>query len=249
MNPPILLVTGGSRGIGAATARLAGGRGYRVAISFRSDEEAAAAVVRGIEAAGGEAAAFRADTSAEPDILALFEAVDARFGRLTHLVNNAGVAGRASRLADADAGTIRAVVEVNLVGAMLVAREAVRRMSTARGGQGGAIVNISSRAAGLGAGGEFVWYAASKGGIESFTTGLAHEVATEGIRVNAVAPGLIDTEMQLQGGDPQRLARLLPGVPMQRAGTAEETAEAILWLLSDAASYVTGTVLHVSGGR
>jgi NAD(P)-dependent dehydrogenase (short-subunit alcohol dehydrogenase family) len=249
MTAPILLVTGGSRGIGAATARLAGRRGYRVAISFRSDEAAAAAVVRDIEAAGGEAVAFRADTGLENDILALFEAVDRRFGRITHLVNNAGVAGRASRLADADAATIRAVIDVNLVGAMLVAREAVRRMSTARGGEGGAIVNISSRAAGLGAAGEFVWYAASKGGIESFTTGLAREVATEGIRVNAVAPGLIDTEMQLQGGDPQRLARLLPGVPMQRAGTADETAEAILWLLSDAASYVTGTVLHVSGGR
>jgi NAD(P)-dependent dehydrogenase (short-subunit alcohol dehydrogenase family) len=245
----VLLVTGGSRGIGAATARLAGARGYRVAVNFRQDAAAAEAVVRDIEAGGGEAAAFQADTAVEAEIVGLFDAVDRRFGRLTHFVNNAGIVGRGGKLADADAESIRAVLDTNLFGAILAAREAVRRMSTARGGQGGAIVNLSSRASEIGAPGEFVWYAASKGGVDSFTIGLAREVAAEGIRVNAVAPGLIDTEMQAQGGDPKRLERLMPTIPMGRAGTPDETAEAILWLLSDAASYVTGSILKVGGGR
>lgn len=249
MSDRILLVTGGSRGIGAASARAAARAGYKVAINYVNDAKAADALAKEIQKAGGAAVPIKADVAREDEIVRLFETVDRELGRLTHLVNNAGIVSRASKFADVDAETIRRVVDVNVTGAMLVAREAVRRMSTARGGKGGAIVNLSSVAATLGAPGEFVWYAASKGAIDSFTVGLSREVAKEGIRVNAVAPGLIDTDIHAAGGQPDRIARMGPTIPLGRAGTAEETAAAILWLLSEEASYVTGTIVRVSGGR
>jgi NAD(P)-dependent dehydrogenase (short-subunit alcohol dehydrogenase family) len=249
MSAPVVLVTGGSRGIGAATALLAAERGYRVAIAYAKDAGAADRVLAAVREKGGEGLAIRCDVASESDVLALFETVDRSLGCLTHLVNNAGIVGPASRLADADIARIERVVAVDLVGAMIVAREAVRRMAKSRGGEGGVIVNVSSMAAVHGGANEFVWYAAAKGGIDSFTIGLSREVAPEGIRVNAVSPGMIDTEIQVQGGDPGRAARFLPVIPLARLGTADEVAEAILWLMSDAASYVTGAVLRVSGGR
>lgn len=245
----ILLVTGGSRGIGAATARAAGREGYRVIVNYVSDEKSAQHVIADIEKAGGKAEAIRADMGQEKDISGLFETVQKKFGRLTHLVNNAGIIGRASSLVDADPATLRTVIDVNVTGAILVAREAIKQMSTARGGNGGAIVNLSSMAASLGAPGEYTWYAASKGAIDSLTIGLAREVAKEGIRVNAVSPGLIATDIHAAGGQPDRLDRLAHLTPIGRAGTAEEVASAILWLLSDQASYVTGANVRVSGGR
>ena len=249
MNDKILLVTGGSRGIGAASARMAARAGYKVAINYVNDAKAADALAKEIQKAGGTAIPIKADVAREDEIVRLYETVDRELGQLTHLVNNAGIVSRAGKLADANAETIRNVVDVNVTGAMLVAREAVRRMSTARGGKGGAIVNLSSVAATLGAPGEFIWYAASKGAIDTFTVGLSREVAREGIRVNAVAPGLIDTDIHAAGGQPDRIARMAPTIPLGRAGTAEETAAAILWLLSEEASYVTGTIVRVSGGR
>jgi len=245
----ILLITGGSRGIGAATARAAGRVGHRVIVNYVSDEKAAKQVVADIEKAGGKASAIKADVGQEADILRLFETIAKQFGRLTHLVNNAGIIGRAGPLVDADPVTLRKVIDLNVTGAILVAREAIKQMSTARGGKGGSIVNLSSMAAALGAPGEYTWYAASKGAIDSFTIGLSREVAKEGIRVNAVSPGLIETDIHAAGGQPDRLHRLAHLTPIGRAGTAEEVAAAILWLLSDEASYVTGSNVRVSGGR
>lgn len=241
----MMIVTGASRGIGAAVARLAGARGYAVAVNYHRSPDAAEAVVRDITAAGGRARAIKADVARESEILRLFDEATRELGPLTALVNNAGITGGSGRAADVAVETLDEVFRLNVIGAILCAREAIRRMSTAMGGQGGAIVNISSVAAVLGAPGEYVHYAASKGAIDSLTVGLAKELAGEGIRVNAVAPGLIDTEIH----EPGRLDRIVPMVPMKRVGTAEEVAEAVLYLLSDAASYVTGTVLRVSGGR
>ena len=249
MSDRILLVTGGSRGIGAATARAAARAGYKVAINYVNDAKAADALAKEIRTTGGTAVPIQADVSREDDIVRLFTTVDRELGQLTHLVNNAGITGRAGRIADVDAGMLERVIAVNVTGAILVAREAVRRMSTARGGKGGAIVNLSSMAAVLGAPGEWVGYAASKGAIDSFTVGLSREVAKEGIRVNAVAPGLIDTDIHVTAGQPDRIERMAPTVPMARAGSAAEVAAAIFWLLSDEASYVTGTIVRVSGGR
>ena len=249
MSEKILLVTGASRGIGAAVARMAGREGYRVAVNYARDIAAAEKVAVDIEKAGSRALIVKADVSRADEIRRLFEEIDNKLGRLTHVVNNAGIVGRSSRLAAADPAMIREVIDLNVTGAILVAREAARRMSTAQGGEGGAIVNLSSAAAALGSPGEFTWYAASKGAIDSFTLGLARELAREGVRVNAVSPGLIETDIHAAGGDPGRVARLGPVIPMGRAGTAEEVAETILWLLSDKASYVTGANIRVSGGR
>lgn len=244
-----LLVTGGSRGIGAATAKLAAARGWRVCLSYERDEGAAEVVVKAIAVAGGQAVAVCADVRREQDVAALFDAAETAFGPVTGLVNNAGITGRIGAFAEASPEAIRDVVEINVIGALLAAREAVRRMSTARGGKGGAIVNLSSGATTLGSPGEFVHYAASKGAIDTFTLGLAREVAREGIRVNAVAPGLVLTDIHAAGGEPGRPERIAPTIPMGRAAAPEEIAEPILFLLSPAASYITGAVLRVSGGR
>lgn len=244
-----LIVTGASRGIGAAVARSAGQHGYKVAVNFRSGEAEAKKVADEIVAEGGRAITVQADVASEVDIVRMFEIAERELGPIKALVNNAGVTGGFARVEDISSAAIERVFAVNVVGAMLCAREAVRRMSTRRGGRGGAIVNISSRAARIGSAGEWVHYAASKGAIDSFTIGLAREVATEGIRVNAVAPGLIETELHAANGDPGRLERLIPSMPMQRAGLPEEVAEGVLWLLSPAASYTTGAILEISGGR
>jgi NAD(P)-dependent dehydrogenase (short-subunit alcohol dehydrogenase family) len=244
-----ILVTGGSRGIGAETARLAAQRGYAVCVNFRSNRAAADAVVHDIESRGGKAVAVGADVSVEGDVLRLFEAVDARLGRLTALVNNAGILETQSRVDEMDAARLGRIFATNVTGAFLCAREAVKRMSTARGGAGGAIVNVSSRAAQLGAPGEYVDYAASKAAVETLTIGLAREVAGEGIRVNGVRPGIIYSEIHASGGEPGRVDRLGPQLPMKRGGEAIEVARAILWLLSDEASYSTGTFIDVAGGR
>lgn len=244
-----LLVTGGSRGIGAAVARLAAAAGWRVAVNYASNEAAAAAVVDEIARQGGEAFAVKGDVGEERDVLGMFEAVDARFGRLDGLVNNAGVVDRKARVDEMSVERLTRMMRINVIGSILCAREAVKRMSTKHGGAGGAIVNLSSIAAVLGGPGEYVDYAASKGAIDSFTAGLAREVATEGIRVNAVRPGIIDTEIHASGGQPDRVAAMRGFVPMQREGKAGEVARAVLWLLSDEASYTTGAMLNVSGGR
>jgi NAD(P)-dependent dehydrogenase (short-subunit alcohol dehydrogenase family) len=244
-----ILVTGASRGIGAATARLAAQRGYAVCVNFRSNRAAADAVVHDIESAGGKAIAVGADVSVEADVLRLFDAVDARLGRLSALVNNAGLLETQSRVDQIDAARLGRIFATNVTGAFLCAREAVKRMSTARGGPGGAIVNVSSRAAQLGASGEYVDYAASKAALDALTIGLAREVGGEGIRVNGVRPGIIYTDIHASGGDPGRVDRLGPQLPMKRGGEAIEVARAILWLLSDEASYSTGTFIDVAGGR
>jgi NAD(P)-dependent dehydrogenase (short-subunit alcohol dehydrogenase family) len=249
VSTPTLLVTGGSRGIGAATARLAGERGYAVCVNYRANRQAADAVVHDIEASGGRAMAVGADVSVEVDVLRLFDAVDARFGPLTALVNNAGILEVQARVEQIDAARLGRVFATNVTGAFVCAREAVKRMSTAHGGAGGAIVNVSSRAAQLGAPGEYVDYAASKAALEAMTIGLAREVAAEGIRVNGVRPGIIHSDIHASGGDPGRVERLGPQLPMKRGGEAIEVARAILWLLSDEASYSTGTFIEVSGGR
>jgi len=248
MDKKIVLITGGSRGIGAATARLAARQGYDVAINYVGNEKAAQEVVADIEKSNARGIAIQGDMANESDIKRMFETVD-KFGKLTHLVNNAGITGKASRYADADPAMMRRVIDINVTGAMIVAQEAIRRMSTKSGGKGGAIVNLGSMASTLGAPGEYVWYAASKGAIDALTIGLSREVAAEGIRVNSVAPGLIDTEIHATGGQPDRIARLRSMIPMGREGSANEVAEAILYLLSDQASYVVGTNVRISGGR
>jgi NAD(P)-dependent dehydrogenase (short-subunit alcohol dehydrogenase family) len=249
MNEKILLVTGASRGIGAAVARRAALEGYSVAINYANDVAAAEKVAAEIEKAGSQALLVKADVSRADEIERLFAEIDKKFGRLTHLVNNAGIVGRINRLDAADPAMIRQVIDLNVTGAILVARAAVKHISTANGGKGGAIVNLSSAAATLGSPGEFTWYAASKGAIDSFTLGLAREVAKEGVRVNAVSPGLIETDIHASGGEPDRVARMSPSIPMGRSGSADEVAEVILWLLSDKASYVTGANVRVAGGR
>lgn len=246
---PILLVTGGSRGIGAATARLAAARGWDVAINYTRDAAAAETVAADVRAAGRRALLLQADVADEAQVLAMFATIDREWGRLSGLVNNAGVVDVAQRVDEMDAARIRRMFEINVYGSLWCAREAVRRMSTRHGGPGGAIVNLSSVAAKLGAPGQYVDYAAAKGAIDAFTLGLAREVATEGVRVNAVRPGIIATDIHGSGGQPDRAERMAPQVPMQRAGSADEVAEAIVWLMSDAASYTTGAVLDVSGGR
>lgn len=245
----VLVVTGGGRGIGAETSKLAASRGWRVALSYVSDEAAAASVVAEIEAAGGEALAVRADVGSEADILALFEAVDRRFGRLDGLVNNAGIVAPKARVDEYSAERLERMMRVNVIGSMLCAREAVKRMSTLHGGAGGSIVNVSSVAAVLGSASEYVDYAASKGAIDTFTVGLAREIATEGVRVNGVRPGIVATEIHASGGQPDRVERVRPMIPMKREGRPGEIASAIVWLLSDEASYITGALLDASGGR
>ncbi len=245
----ILLVTGGSRGIGAACARLGAQAGWSVCISYRSSAPAAIAVVQAIERAGGRALAVESDVSSERDVTDLFDRAQSAFGQVTGLVNNAGVLAPASRLADIELDRWNATIATNLTGTFLCAREAVRRMARSAGGSGGAIVNVSSMAAVLGAPHEFIDYAASKGAVDALTIGLAKEVAADGIRVNGVRPGLIDTEIHAASGDASRAARLAPTVPMQRVGTADEVARSILWLLSEQASYCTGVTINVSGGR
>jgi NAD(P)-dependent dehydrogenase (short-subunit alcohol dehydrogenase family) len=244
-----LIVTGASRGIGAAIARLASARGFSVAVNFATGKAEATAIVEQIVSSGGHARAIQADVAREEDVVRLFETAERELGPVRGLVNNAAITGGFARVESVSAATLAHVMAVNVTGAILCAGEAVRRMSTRRGGTGGAIVNISSRAARIGSAGEWVHYAASKGAIDSFTIGLAREVATEGIRVNAVAPGLIETGLHAANGAPDRLDRLASTIPMQRPGTALEVAEAVLWLLSPAASYTTGAILEVGGGR
>ena len=244
-----LVVTGGTRGIGAAVSRLAAERGYAVCMAFEKDVGAAEEVVAAIRAAGGRAVAVKTDIAHEADVVALFERATADLGPVIGLVNSAGITGGFHLMADLDLAVLERVLAVNVVGSFLCAREAVRRMSTRLGGRGGNIVNVSSRAAIYGSAGEYIHYAASKGAIDSLTVGLSREVAGEGIRVNAVAPGHIKTTMHASGGDPGRVERLAPSIPMLRGGEPEEVAQAILWLLSDEASFVTGAILPVSGGR
>ena len=244
-----LIVTGASRGIGAAIAKSAAGRGFSVAVNFSTGGAEAGVIAEGIITAGGRACAIQADVAREENIIRLFETAERELGPIKALVNNAAITGGFARVDSVSAKTLEQVMAVNVAGAFLCAREAVRRMSSRHGGSGGAIVNISSRAARIGSAGEWVHYAASKGAIDSFTIGLAREVATEGIRVNAVAPGLIETGLHAANGAPDRLNRLTPTIPMQRPGTALEVAEAVLWLLSPAASYTTGAILEVGGGR
>ena len=248
MTDKVVIITGGSRGIGRAAAIAAAARGFRVVVGYASNEAAARDVVSTIEAKNGKAIAVKCDVGSENDILALFKAAD-DFGVLGALVNNAGIVGPTARVEDMSAERIARMMAVNITGSMLCAREAVKRMSTRHGGKGGVIINISSVAARLGSANTYVDYAASKGAVDSFTVGLGHEVAGEGIRVAAIRPGLIDTEIHASGGEPDRAHRLSHMVPMKRVGTAEEIANAIVWLMSDEASYVTGTILDVSGGR
>jgi NAD(P)-dependent dehydrogenase (short-subunit alcohol dehydrogenase family) len=249
MNRRIVLITGASRGIGAATALLCAHEGYDVAVNYVDDARAAADVVARVKALGRRAVAIAADVSKEADVLRMFATVDAELGPLTALVNNAGVVDAAARVDEMSELRLARMFGINVLGSMLCAREAVRRMSTKHGGAGGAIVNLSSAAARLGAPAQYVDYAAAKGAIDSFTLGLAREVAGEGIRVNAVRPGIIETDIHASGGQPDRAAQLAPQVPMRRAGSADEVAKAIVWLLSDASSYTTGAVIDVTGGR
>jgi NAD(P)-dependent dehydrogenase (short-subunit alcohol dehydrogenase family) len=242
----VLVVTGGGRGIGAETARLAAERGYAVAVNYRDNRAAAESLVRSLR---GRAIAVQADVASEPDVVRLFETVDRELGRLSALVNNAGIVDRGMRVADMSAARIARMFAINVSGSFLCSREAVRRMSTRLGGRGGAIVNVSSIASRLGGAGEYVDYAASKGAIDTLTVGLAKEVGAEGIRVNAVRPGIIRTEIHLASGDPARVDRIGATAPLQRPGEAREVARAILWLLSDEASYMTGALVDVTGGR
>jgi NAD(P)-dependent dehydrogenase (short-subunit alcohol dehydrogenase family) len=245
----VILITGASRGIGAATAVLAAEKGYRVCVNYRSDTTAADSIVDRIEKGGGQAIAIQADVSLESDVVRLFRTIECELGSLDALVNNAGILEPQMRVEDMTLERMQRVFATNVIGSMLCAREAVKRMSTKHGGKGGAIVNLSSMAARLGSPNEYVDYAASKGAVDSLTIGLAKEVGGEGIRVNAVRPGLIHTEMHASGGEPARVDRLKATTPMQRGGEPDEVARAILWLLSDEASYVTGTFIDVSGGR
>jgi len=247
--PRTVLVTGGGRGIGAATSWLAAQRGWTVAVNYTHGTAAAQGLVARIRDAGGSALALQADVSDEAQVLAMFAALDAELPPLAALVNNAGVVDVQARLDAMTVERLQRMFAINVIGSFVCAREAVKRMSTARGGRGGAIVNLSSAAARIGAPGQYVDYAAAKGAIDVFTMGLAKEVAAEGIRVNAVRPGIIDTEIHASGGTPDRARQMAPLVPMQRAGSADEVAEAILWLMSDASSYTTGAVIDVTGGR
>jgi len=245
----VMLITGGSRGIGAAIAELAAAAGYAICFSYKSNQAAADAVVARIVDNGGQALAVQADVASEDDVLRLFEAADRRFGALTVLVNNAGILEKQMRVEEMDVARMQRIFTTNIIGSFLCAREAVRRMSTAHGGKGGAIINVSSVAARTGGAGEYVDYAASKGAIDTLTIGLAREVATEGIRVNGVRPGVIYTDIHASGGEPGRVDRVKVNVPMQRGGQPQEIAEAVLWLASDKASYATGTLIDVTGGR
>lgn len=249
MDQQIVLITGGGRGIGAAVALLAARRGFAVAVNYASNSLAADEVVRTIRAGGGTAIAVQADVGDEAQVLAMFETVDAKLGRLTALVNNAGVVDMQARVDEMSVARLERMFRVNVIGSFVCAREAVRRMSTKHGGTGGAIVNVSSAASRLGSPDQYVDYAASKGAIDTFTVGLAKEVADEGIRVNAVRPGLIATDIHASGGMPERAAALAPSVPMKRVGHADEIAGAVMWLLSPEASYTTMALLDVSGGR
>jgi NAD(P)-dependent dehydrogenase (short-subunit alcohol dehydrogenase family) len=245
MSRPVLLIAGGSRGIGAATAKLAGARGYNVAINYKTNSNAAAGVVDAVKHAGGEAIAIQGDMAQESDIERVFDAATDTFGSLTHFVHSSGIIGDSSRLDEASAKTIREVLELDTFGALLCLRACVRRMSSRHGGKGGAVVMLSSMAAPLGGANECVWYAAAKAGVDSMVIGVSREVAKEGIRVNAVTPGVIDTDIQ----PPGRIERVMPMLPMGRAGQADEVAEAVLFLLSDGASYISGANLRVSGAR
>jgi NAD(P)-dependent dehydrogenase (short-subunit alcohol dehydrogenase family) len=245
----VLVVTGGSRGIGAATAKLAAAQGYAVCVNYLHNHQAANAVVADIQASGGFAIAMQADLSVEAQIEALFERVDQELGPLTALVNNAGILEKQSSLLDMEQGRLQRVFAANVIGPMLCAREAVKRMSVKLGGKGGAIVNVSSAAARLGAAGEYVDYASSKGALDTFTIGLSKEVADQGIRVNSVRPGFIYTDIHASGGEPGRVDRIKDSIPMKRGGQPEEVAQAILWLLSEQASYATGTFIDLAGGR
>ena len=244
-----IIVTGASRGIGAAIATMAAARGYAVVVNYSRDRSGADSIAQQIVAGGGTAAAVQADIGVEQDVLRLFSQAETALGPVRALVNNAAITGGFSRVEDISAAVVEDVLRINVLGTILCAREAVRRMSTKRGGSGGAIVNISSIAARTGSAGEWVHYAASKGAVDTFTIGLAAEVATEGIRVNCVSPGLVETGIHAASGEPGRLDRLSPSIPMRRPGTVSEIAEAVLWLLSPAASYVTGSILEIGGGR
>ncbi len=245
----VMIVTGGSQGIGAAVARLAAARGYAVALTYQSNQGLADAVVAEIDAAGGKALAVQAEMADEASILSLFATVDAAFGSVTALVNNAGTPGPITPIDGVTTAILDTVLAVNVRAPFLMIREAVARMATDRGGAGGAIVNVSSRAAGLGGAGEWIHYAASKGALDSLTIGASRELAARGIRVNAVSPGLIETDLHARAGAPDRVGRLVGGVPMGRSGSADEVANAVLWLLSPEASYITGVIVPVSGGR
>ena len=245
----VVLITGGSRGIGAATALAAAQAGYAVAVNYKANSLAADEVVRQIRAMGGTAITVRADVALEEEVMAMFAKVDAKLGTLSALVNNAGVVDRASRVDAMDVARLKRMFDTNVLGSIVCAREAVLRMSTRHGGAGGAIVNVSSVASRMGGSGQYVDYAATKGAIDTFTLGLAKEVAQEGIRVNAVRPGIIDTDIHASGGQPDRARLMAAQVPMHRPGTAAEVARAIVWLMGDGASYTTGTLLDVAGGR
>jgi NAD(P)-dependent dehydrogenase (short-subunit alcohol dehydrogenase family) len=246
---PVLLVTGGSRGIGAAACLAAARHGWRVAVNYASNEEAANAVVSEIKKAGGNAIAIKGDVGNAADIVSMFEAIDRHFGRLDGLVNNAGIVDYIARVDEMSAERLERMMRINVTGSILCAGEAVRRMSTRHGGQGGAIVNVSSMAAVIGGPGQYVDYAASKAAIDTFTIGLSKEVAAEGIRVNAIRPGIIETDIHASGGQPDRPKEMASSIPMKRTGQAEEVADAIVYLLSSSASYITGAILNVSGGR
>ncbi len=245
----VALVTGGGRGIGAAVCRQLAAEGYAVVVNYTASQATANGLCESVALAGGTAIGLQADVSDEAQVLAMFASIDATFGRLDALVNNAGVVDMTARLDEMNVARWRRMFDINVIGSMICAREAVKRMSTRHGGKGGAIVNLSSAAAKMGSPGQYLDYATSKGAIDTFTLGLAKEVAAEGIRVNGVRPGIIDTDIHASGGLPDRVAQMANSVPMQRGGTADEVASAIVWLLSDAASYVTGTTIDVTGGR